>query len=160
MYSVLIAAHATAATVALAATAGGRRARWFAVYDASLIAMLVLLVAAIAVDLPGRDLAQHLVSGGLVLLGGIMLRHAELARRVRRTDAIRFVEHVGFTVVGLIDALVVVALFNAGTPGWAAAIVGVVIAVAGHVAIAAVRRRTPPGDGVGLRRARRHGAMT
>lgn len=135
MYEVLIAAHAVAATAALLAACGGRRPAWFAAYYGGLVAMLVLLVAAIAADLAGRDIAQHLISGSLIVLGGVMVWHAERARRVRRTDTGRFVHHVGFTVVGLVDAFVVVTVFNAGVAGWLAALIGLAIALAGHVAI-------------------------
>lgn len=137
MYAVLITAHAVAASTALAATMGGRRPRWFAVYESSMVAMLMLLVGAIAVDLDGRDSARHIVAVALVALGAVMVGHAELARRVRTEPSTRFVDHVGFTVVGLVDAFVIVALVNAGAPGAVAATVGAVIAVAGHLAIGA-----------------------
>ena len=140
MYRVLITAHGLTATVALIAAVGARRARWFHVYQVSLTAMLVLLVAAVTVDLPGRELGQHLVAGGLVVLGAVMVGHAELARRSRRVDRQRFIDHVGFTVVGLVDAFVIVTLFNTGVPGTVAAIVGVGIAISGHLALVHARK--------------------
>jgi len=50
-----------------------------------------------------------------------------------------FVGHVGLTLVGLVDAFVVVTILNAGVPGWVTAIVGVAIAVAGHRLIGRAR---------------------
>ena len=102
----------------------------------------MFLVAAIAVDAAGRDVARHLISIAVVVLGAVMVAHAELARRVRLTDHRRFVDHVGFTVVGLVDAFVVVTVFNNGVPGWGSATIGAVIAIAGHMAIRAQRTRS------------------
>lgn len=143
MRTTLITAHAVTATVALLAVLGGRRTWWFAVHYAGLVAMLVLLVAAIAVDLPGRAAGELVVDGLLVGLGIVMIAHTEGARRVRRHDPRRFVERLGFSVVGLVDAFVVVTVFGIA-PGWVAAIVGVAIAVVGHLAIGAAAGRTTP----------------
>ncbi len=78
----------------------------------------------------------------LVLLAAVMVWRAELGRRARATDRRRVIEHVGFTTVGLIDAFVVVTIFNRGVPGWLTAAIAVGIAVAGHLAIHAVSSRS------------------
>lgn len=142
MYTVLITAHAVAASVALMATIGGRRLGWFALYESSMVVMLFMLVTAIAVDLDDRDATRHAVAGALVALGAVMVGHAEMARRVRTERSTRFVDHVGFTVIGLVDAFVVVALVDAGAAPAVAVAVGVAIAVAGHLAIGTVRLRS------------------
>jgi hypothetical protein len=149
MRTTLITAHAVTATVALLATLGGRRARWFALHYAALVAMLVLLVAAIAVGLPGRAAGELVIDAALVGLGLVMIAHTEGARRVRRDDARRFVERVGFSIVGLVDAFVVVTVFDVA-PAWVATAVGVSIAVVGHLAIRSARdviRSTPARSG-------------
>lgn len=146
MYGVLIWSHAATATVALVAAFGSRDRRWFGVYHVAMWAMVGFLVAAVAVDVGGRDLARHLVTAALVVLAAVMVWRAELARRTRITDPPRFVGHVGFTIVGLIDAFVVVTVVNSGAPGWLTATVGVLIAVAGHLVIHAVRDRAAAKD--------------
>jgi hypothetical protein len=142
MYSALITIHAVTATTALAAAFGGRRQAWFTVHRASMWLMLVSLTAAIAVDAGGRDVARHVVTGGLVGLGSVMVAHTELAARTR--DTRRVIDHIGFTVVGLVDAFVVVTVFNAGAPGWLTAAIGASIAVVGHLAIRRVRATHAP----------------
>lgn len=144
MHAALIAGHAVAATVALGAAFGGRRVRWFAVHYGALVAMLVLLVAAIAVDLPDRDAPELVVDAALVALGLVMVAHTERARRARRHDPRRFVDMLGFSVVGLIDAFVVVTVLNTGAPSWVAAVVGLAIAIAGHLTIRAARNGAEP----------------
>ena len=141
MYTVFIALHAATASAALLATLGGRRRRWFAAYRWSLVAMLVFLVLAVAVDWTGRDAGRKAVAAGLIGLGGVMVWKAERARRVRCSPGPGFVDHTGFTIVGLVDAFVVVAMFNLGLAGWAVAAIGVAIAAAGHLVIVNVRAR-------------------
>ena len=114
------------------------RARWFAVYYWSLILMLAFLVLAVAVDWHGRQPGTHAIVGTLIALGGFMVWRAEQARRVRGSSSPRFIEHLGFTLVGLIDAFVVVTVFNLDAPPWLVIAVGVTIALAGHTAIGAV----------------------
>lgn len=69
---------------------------------------------------------------------------AAQARRIRPTAGQgpppdRYLDHVGFTLVALFDAFIVVAVLNLGAPGWLVATAGVGIAVAGHFVLRAVR---------------------
>ena len=48
---------------------------------------------------------------------------------------------MGFTLVALFDAFVVILVLDLGAPGWLVAAAGVLIAVAGHLALRAVRER-------------------
>lgn len=141
MYTLLITLHTVTASVALLAGFFTRRGRgWFATYYWSLVGMLVFLVLAVAADWHGRDLATHVVVGALIALGALMVAKAEQARRTRTTSRRRYVDHVGFTIVGLVDAFVVVTVITVGVPGWLTSAIGAGIAVAGHVVIARVRR--------------------
>lgn len=63
------------------------------------------------------SLARHLVTAALGLLAVVMAWRADLARRTPATDPRRFIGHVGFTTVGLIDAFVVDTIFNRGALG-------------------------------------------
>jgi len=84
-------------------------------------------------------------NGGRVLftafaaLAGFMVVRAFLARRLQTTGAApptaRYIDHLGFTLVALFDAFVVIAVLDASAPIWAVTGLGVLIAVAGHFAI-------------------------
>lgn len=141
MYTLFITLHAITASVALvAAVVGRRRAPWFATYYGALVAMLVFLVLAVGSDWRGRSVVQHVVVGALVALGGVMIAKAEQARRARHDPDSDFTGLVGFGVVGLVDAFAVVALVNAGLPGWLVGVAGGAIAAAGHGVIHQLRR--------------------
>ena len=140
MYEALILVHAVTATMALLASLRSVSRRWFIVYDACLIAMLVSLVAAIAVDGGDRDTTRQVIAVALVGVGAVMVGHAEAARRAPRGSP-AFVRHVGFTVVGLVDAFVVVTVVQTDAPGALAAMLGIAIALVGHVAVKAAASR-------------------
>jgi hypothetical protein len=132
--TVLITLHAVAATVALAAgTLLRRRPGLFRTYQWALALMLVFLVLAIAADLRGRPPGLLALDAALVGLAGYMVWRADRARQLRDPRSPGAARHVGFTLVGLVDAFVVVALVDLGVAGWAVAIVGVCVAVTGHV---------------------------
>ena len=144
MHDVLIAGHAVTATVALAAAFQAHGRAGSRSTTAALVSMLVLLVGAIAVDIPDREAPELVLDTLLVGLGLVMVAHTEGARRVRRVDRRRFVERLGFSAVGLVDAFVVVTVFDAGAPGWLAALLGAALAIAGHLAIRAAAEVTRP----------------
>ena len=137
-----IALHAATASVALLAALGGRRRRWFATYYWSLVAMLTFLVLAVAVDWAVRDAGRQAVAASLIGLGAVMVWKAERARRARCSPGPDFVDDTGFTIVGLVDAFVVVLVFNLGVAGWVVAAIGAAIAAAGHLVIVTVRARS------------------
>lgn len=142
MYTLFIALHAVTASVALvAAVMARRRARWLATYEGALVAMLMFLVLAVAWDLRGRSVVQHVVVVALVALGGVMIAKAEQARRARHDPGSDVTGLVGFGVIGLVDAFVIVALVNAGLPGWLVGVAGGAIAAGGHAVIHRLRQR-------------------
>lgn len=81
----------------------------------------------------------------IVLLGLVLLWRADQGRRIRPSGSAgpsaSYVAHVGFTLVALFDAFIVILVLNAGAPGWLVAAAGVLIAVAGHFVLGAVRER-------------------
>jgi hypothetical protein len=137
VHDMFVAAHAAAGLLAL--VAGGvalRRGRLFDVYLAALAGMGVFLVLALAVSWTDTDPAARVLFTALAVLAAVMVRRAVLARRDRPTAAgpsEGYLGHVGFTLVGLSDGFAVVAVLNAGAPGWLVVGTGVGIALAGHV---------------------------
>jgi len=144
VHTVLIALHALAGTVAFASgvTALRRRA-WFAAYYWSMVAMATSVAAAVAVAWTGLETVTRLVFAGLLGLAAVMVWRAELARRLLVSGSYpspAAVGHVGFTLVGLADAFVVVTVLNLGAPGLVVAAVAVLVAGTGHVAVGRARQ--------------------
>lgn len=140
MHSLLIALHA--GTGVLAMLAGGialYRGRLFDVYLGSLVATTLFLALAVAAEWTVLDVGSQVLFTAFTLLAVVMVARAVLARGLdRRSPA--YLEHVGFTLVALVDAFVVIAVLNAGAPVWVVVASGVVIAVAGHFALQATKR--------------------
>lgn len=150
LHTVFIALHALAGGVAfVAGCVALRRGSLFCTYLWSMIAMAVLLVLAIASDWTELGATTRAVFTAFVLLAAFMLWRAGQASRLRPgppSDAPSpaYFAHIGFTLVALFDAFVVVGVLNSGAPGWAVAAIGVGIAVAGHFVLVAVRARLVP----------------
>ena len=145
--ALFIGLHAVTAGVALITGAYvRRRPRWFATYYWSLVLMVAFLVAGIVADVGARPPGVLVIDAVLVALATFMVWRAEQARRLADRRSRRFAEHTGFTLVGLIDAFVVVTLFNLEMPGWLVAVIGVGIAGVGHVVIGhrSPARSSPP----------------
>lgn len=138
-HTIFIAAHA--ATGGLALLAGCvtivRRAL-FGTYFWALIAMEMFLLLAIAAEWTTLDQVTRILFGAFALLGLVMVWRANQARRGPYGSD--YVEHVGFTLVALFDAFVVILVLNLGAPVWLVVGSGVGIAVAGHFVLVAVRR--------------------
>lgn len=145
-HTVFITVHAVAGGIALLAgcVAIGRRPL-FRTYLWSLVAMEVFLVLAIAEVWATIGVATRLLFAAFAALGVYMVWRAEQARRSQPSGSAgpsaAYVAHVGFTLVALFDAFVVILVLDLGAPGWLVAAAGVLIAVAGHLALRAVRER-------------------
>jgi len=146
LHAVLIALHATAGLVAL--NAGGlaiTRRRAFGLYFWSLAGCLGALAAVVADDWAGRDTTSRVTSLAFLALGGFMLCRAVQARRVLHDPSTesspRYLDHLGFTLVALLDAFVVIAILDVTELGWLAATIGVAGAAAGHRALASTKER-------------------
>ncbi len=146
LHTVFIALHAGAATVALVAGAVALRSgRLFAVYGWSLLVMFVTVALAVGVNWEQTGPAVRAVFVALVALGAAMLAKAWRAGRNRPVSGGHpsscYVRDVGFTLIALCDAFVVVAVLNAGAPTWLVVASGVSIAVVGHFVLDVVERR-------------------
>jgi len=146
VHDVLIAAHAASGVVAFAAgCAAIFRRSAFAVYFASLVALVVSLAAVVAVDWPRLDGPPRSLYAVLTVLGGYLIWRAVQAHRLRPSDSAhrsaRYLDHVGFTLVALFDGFAIIAVLTAGGPGWLAAAIGVLGVGVGHVAIRTLKTR-------------------
>lgn len=145
-HTILITAHAVTATTAL--IAGSIALRWprlFGAYLVSLVAMEVFLLLAIGEEWSVIDGPSRVLFAALAALGAVVVWRGLRARRLRPRDSAgpsaRYVDNVGFTLVALLDAFLVIAVLDAGAPGWVVAGTGVVVAAIGHVALRACRPR-------------------
>ncbi len=146
-HDVFIVLHALAGLVAFGCGVRAlRHPAWFESYWWSLLAMAAFVGAAVAVSWTELDTASRLIFLGLGALAGLMIWRATVARRLLRAGdypSPAATGHVGFTLVGLFDAFVVVGLLDLGAPGWLTVVVALVVAVAGHLLIVRARRTRP-----------------
>lgn len=140
-HTALIAGHATTGGVALLAGCVAHRGRvLFATYLWSLTACVALLAAAVGEEWTRLDGPARGLFGAFAVLGVVMLWLASGARRLPAPSP-RYVDRVGFTLVALADAFVVITVLNAGAPVVAVVVVGVVVAGLGHGALRVVKAR-------------------
>lgn len=145
MYAVLIIVHAVAGFVALVAGCLVLRVPGvFPVYFWSVSVMAVALAGAVALDWSDLDATTRPVFSALLALGAFVVWRALQARASRPAGGARpsgrHLDHLGFTLVALLDGFLVVAVLDLGAPGWLVGTVGVLVAVAGHAATAALKR--------------------
>lgn len=148
-HTIFITVHAVTGTLALlAGSVALRRGSLFGTYLWSLAGMEVFLVLAIAVEWAELPAGTRVLFTALTFLGVVMLWCAARARPIRpaRTapPSPRYVQYVGFTLVALFDAFIVILVLNAGAPGWLVAAVGVLVAVAGHFVLREAKARLAP----------------
>jgi hypothetical protein len=138
-HTVLIGLHAITGTIALLAgcLAHGGRAL-FRTYLWSLVATVVFLGAAVVEEWARLDALTRGLFGAFVVLGLVMVWLAFDARRLPAPSP-GYVDRVGFTVVALFDAFAVITVLNAGAPVVLVVAAGVVVAVAGHFVLRAVK---------------------
>lgn len=145
MHSLLIALHAGTGVVAMLAGAVAlfRGGRLFGTYLVSLIATTLFLALAVAAEWTVLGAGSRVLFTAFTLLAVVMVARGVLAGRLlpagRRPSPV-YLEHVGFTLVGLLDAFVVIAVLNAGAPIWLVVASGVLLAIAGHFALRATKR--------------------
>lgn len=142
-HTVLIALHAVTGTVALVAGGMAHRGRMlFDVYLWSLVACVGFLVAAVLEGWARSDGGTRLLFGAFAVLGGVMVGLAVSARRLVLSP--RYVDRVGFTLVALFDAFIVIAVLNLGTPIALVVGSGVAVAIAGHFLLRAAKAGLVP----------------
>lgn len=138
-HAVLIALHALTGTVALGAgLVAHRRRALYDVYLWSLVATVVFLAAAVAEEWARSGGLSRVLFTAFVVLGVVMVWLAFGARRVAVLSGV-YVDRVGFTLVALFDAFIVITVLNLGAPVWLVVASGVAVAVAGHFALRAAK---------------------
>ncbi len=115
-----------------------RRRQALAFYFAALLAMVGFVAVAVALTWGGLGTATRLIYAGLGVLAAVMVGRAVAAWRGAEQPSAAFVGHVGFTLVSLFDAFVIVSALDLGAPAWLVVVGAVVGAVTGHLLI---RRR-------------------
>lgn len=149
-HTVFITVHALAGVVAfVAGCVALPRGALFAGYLWSLAGMELFLVLAIATEWGELTMPTRVLFAALTALGGVMILRATQARRLVPSGSARpsgrYVDHIGFTLVALVDAFLVVTVLNLGAPGWIVAATGILVAIAGHFVLRAVRSRLVSG---------------
>jgi hypothetical protein len=160
-YGIFIALHAMAGVLAfVAGCQATMHRRWFTTYFWSLVGLMVFLILAIAVRWSEFDGAARLLFAAFTALGVFMVWRAWRAGRIlasTRPDttseevgerSTRYLAHVGFTLVALFDAFVVITVLDLGAAGWLVAVIGVAVAIAGHFAVVDMERRLTPTSAV------------
>ena len=144
MHTVLITLHALAGVLALGAgaTAFARPGRWLRTYLVALVAMLVLLAGAMVAAWASYDAGTRVAFALLAVLGvGVVaqgVRAFRLRPRPGRSAGEGHREALGFTLVALTDAFLVVAVLDLGGPVWSLFATGALVAVGGHLLLVRV----------------------
>ena len=148
-HTIFIALHAATGLISLVAGCVAlRRGALFSTYLWSMVGMTLFLVLAVAAEWSTLQTPARLLFSAFAVLAGVMVWRAAAAGRMLPIGADGppgpYVDHIGFTLVALFDAFAVIAVLNAGAPGWLVVASGVGIAIAGHFVLRAVRRRLVP----------------
>lgn len=138
-HAILIALHAFTGTVALGAGLVAHRRRvLFGTYLWSLVATVVFLAAAVVEEWALLDGLSRALFTAFAGLGVVMVWLALDARRVPVLSE-PYVDRVGFTLVALFDAFIVITVLNLGAPVWLVVASGVAVAIAGHFVLRAAK---------------------
>lgn len=117
-------------------------------FTGTITVMALAVAAAVAAAWPNLGTTSRVVSAAFVVLAGYMVWRALAAVRIahRRAGEIpeRYYDLLGFDLVALFDAFVVIALLDLGVPTWGLVLAGVGVAVPSHVTLLrqAARRAT------------------
>jgi hypothetical protein len=148
-HSALVTLHALSGLLALVAGwLALRRPSYLDIYFWSLVACIVFVVAVVAVDWGGLEAASRVLFAALSALGALMVWRGARARRIAATSrpqpSARELDHLGFTLVALLDAFVVIGALDLGAPGWLVGVVAIAVAAIGHAWITRLKRGLMP----------------
>ena len=152
IHSVLIIAHAAAATICFLAgcllifvPTYTSNQGLFSLYWWSLTGMVVLLVGAILVHWTKFSTTERIVFPGLLVLGIYMIFRARSANQIFRNQQNHwihnFIEHIGFTLISLFEGFIIVSGLNSGLPSWLVAVVAILGVLVGRWAVGFAQRR-------------------
>jgi hypothetical protein len=148
-HTVFIVLHAAFGVISFAAgLVAIRSGNLFPVYLWSLVGTIVFLVLPVGAEWNQLEQALRLLFVAFIVLGGFMLWRAAMAARIRPAGPSErtapYVAHVGFTLVALFDAFIVITVLDMGASGWLVAASGVAFAIAGHFVLREAKRRLVP----------------
>lgn len=139
-HTVLIALHALSGAVALMTGLVAHRGRaLFETYLWSLVATVIFLALAVVEEWSRLDAAAQVLFAAFTGLGVVMVWLATRARGLPLSP--RYVSLVGFTVVALFDAFIVITVLNVGAPVFLVVASGVLVAIGGHFVLRAINAR-------------------
>ena len=147
MWLLMIALHSLAGVAAFVVGMAAlqpvraRRHRWLVpVLVASLVALVVFMIAAMAAHWSDLAAVSQIVFSALVGLGLYMLYRALHARSLlahgRGRQRLRYMDDIGFVLIALFDGFVIVAALDLGAPPWMVAPGAVLAVVVGHYCVA------------------------
>ncbi len=147
--TVVITIHAVAATVAFAAgVLSVPSGRFLGTCRRAMAVMGAALVPAVLVDWETTPMGARIAFAGLLGLAGGMVLRAELAARqgpaLTGGPTGAYLEHLGFTLIGLADGFAVVTAIRSGAPGWAVGVLAVGVVGAGHLTLQMAKWRLVP----------------
>jgi hypothetical protein len=146
LHTVLVGIHAALGGLAfIAGIVAIRRERLFTVFMSALVGTIVFLAAALAVEWSRFSPAERVIFAALMALGVYMLVRGVQASRLlpSRTSGptAQYISHLGFNLIALFDAFVVVLILDLGGPIWLMVTVAAVVAIAGHFLLRAVKHK-------------------
>jgi hypothetical protein len=146
MHSILIGLHAAFGGVAfVAGVVAISRARLLVVFVWSLVGTIAFMMAALVEEWGGLHDSERIVFSALALLAVYMLIRAGQAwrerLRLKSEKSWAYLDHIGFNLIALFDAFVVVLVLDLGGAVWLMVTIGVLVAAAGHFLLRAVQSR-------------------
>ena len=146
VHTLAVVVHAGAATLALVAGVAALPAgRCYRLYRGAILVAVGALVVAFIAGWGNTDPAMRVVFAGLLVLGAVVVArgiHAGAHRPVPDGRAgPEWSNHIGFTLVALVDGFGVVTALRLGAQPVVLVAVGVGVAVAGHVVLRGARQR-------------------
>ena len=152
LHNILIILHAASATVSF--LAGGflmssrkyaSNQMLFSTYWWTLVGMVVLLTGAILIYWTEYSGAERIIFPGLLVLAIYMLYRARKASQLLQTQQHGwqqgYIEHIGFTLISLLEGFIIVGGLNSGLPGWLVAFLAILGVLAGRWSIGFAQRR-------------------
>jgi len=148
-HSALVTLHAAGGALAfVAGCLALRRPSYLDAYFWSLVACIASAVAVVAVDWSGLEAAARASFAPLSALGELMVWRAAQARRMAAASrthwSARELDHLGFTLVALLDAFMVIGALDLGAPGWLLGVVAIAVAAIGHIWLTSLKRKLVP----------------
>jgi hypothetical protein len=146
LHNVFIGTHAGLGVVAfIAGIIAMPRGKLINVFLWTVVGTIAFLVAALGVEWDTLDTTEQVLFAALTVLGIYMVIRAVQAVKVRpaRTGGPTpaYIDHVGFNLIALFDAFVVIVVLDLGGPIWLMAAVAFVVALVGHFAVRAMKYR-------------------